>query len=71
MMRPPSHCAVSNLAARQRLEWRFEMSRPVLTAALLLIFFGVSVLGNAKSAEPVKSNVPLSDDEIAIYQIVL
>ena len=71
MMTPPSYCAVSNPIARQRLEWSFEMPRPVLTAALLLIFFGVSVLGNTRSAEPVKSNVPLSDDEIAIYQVVL
>jgi hypothetical protein len=43
----------------------------VLTAALLLSFLGVSVLGNTRSAEPVKSNVPLSDDEIAIYRLVL
>ncbi len=47
------------------------MPRSVLTAAVLLIFFGASVLGNTAPAEPVKSKVPLSADEIAVYGAVL
>lgn len=47
------------------------MPRSLLTAAVLLIFFGASVLGNARRAEPAKSDVPLSADEIAIYEAVL
>lgn len=47
------------------------MLRSVSTATVLLILFGASVLGNTRPAEPVKSNVPLCADEIAIYGAVL
>jgi hypothetical protein len=46
------------------------MARSVLTA-VFLIFFGASVIGNTKSAEAVKSGIPLGADEIAIYEAVL
>jgi hypothetical protein len=47
------------------------MPRSLLTAALLLTLFRTSVVGNTRRGEPIKSNVPLTADEIAIYEAVL
>lgn len=47
------------------------MPRSVSTVSILLAFFLASVIGNAISGEAIKSDVPLSADEIAIYKTVL
>jgi hypothetical protein len=47
------------------------MRGSVSRVSVLLLFFGASLLGNTKGVDAIKSDVPLSADEIVIYRMAL